>query len=58
MSTSIILLHQNFNANYVDMMVFEPSVLSPHAAVWGIDDMVPFVIQERYKKKNFMQIME
>ena len=29
MSTSIILLDQNFNANDVDMMVFEPCVLSP-----------------------------
>ena len=27
MSTSIIILDQNFNANYVDIMVFEPSVL-------------------------------
>ena len=30
MSTSIIILDQNFNANYVDIMVFEPS-----ATVWG-----------------------
>ena len=29
MSTSIIILDQNFNANYVDIMVFEPSVLFP-----------------------------
>ena len=28
MSTSIIILDQNFNANSVDIMVFEPSVLS------------------------------
>ena len=35
MSTSIIRLDQNFNANYVDTMVFEPSVLFPPAAVWG-----------------------
>ena len=43
MSTSIILLDQNFNANDVDIMAFEPSVLFPLAAVWGggIDDMVP-----------------
>ena len=35
MSTSIFLLDQNFNANYVDIMVFEPSVLfPPPAAVW------------------------
>ena len=44
MSTSIILLDQNFNANYVDIMVFEPfcliSVLFPPAAIGGIDDMV------------------
>ena len=30
MSTSNILLDQNFNANDVDIMVFEPSVLFPH----------------------------
>ena len=45
MSTSIIILDQNFNANYVDIMVFEPSVLfPPPAAVWGgggIEHMVP-----------------
>ena len=29
MSTSIIILDQNFIANYVDIMVFEPSVLFP-----------------------------
>ena len=41
MSTSIILLDQNVNANYVDIMVFESSVLFTPAAVWGgIDDMV------------------
>ena len=41
MSTSIILLDQTFNAPDVDIMVFEPSVLFPPAAVWGgIDDMV------------------
>ena len=43
MSTSIILLDQNTNANNVDIMVFEPSLLFPPAAVWGgggIDDMV------------------
>ena len=35
MSTSIILLHQNFNANDVDIMVFDSCVLSPRAAAWG-----------------------
>ena len=42
MSTSIILLDQNSNANDVDIMVFEPRVLFAPAAVWGggIDDMV------------------
>ena len=30
MSTSIILLDQNFNAIDVDIMVFEPSVLYEH----------------------------
>ena len=29
MATSIIVLDQNFNANDVDIMVFEPSVLFP-----------------------------
>ena len=38
--SSIILLVQNFNANDVDIMVFEPFVLLLPAAVWGIDDMV------------------
>ena len=43
MLTSIILLDQNFSANDVDIMVFEPSVLFPPAAVWGeIDDMVHY----------------
>ena len=43
MSTSIMVLDQNSNANNVDIMVFEPSVLFPPAAVFfwgGIDDMV------------------
>ena len=41
LSTSIIILDQNFNANYVDIMVFEPSVLFPPAVVWGgIEHMV------------------
>ena len=35
MSKSIILLDQNFNANSVDIMVFEPSVLFPPAEVGG-----------------------
>ena len=39
MSTSIILLDQNSNANDVDAMAFEPCVLFTPAAVWGIDDM-------------------
>ena len=51
MSTSIILLDQSFNANDVDIMVFEPSVLFPLAAVWGeIDDMVPIPISFRHNK--------
>ena len=45
MSTSIILLDQNTNANNVDIMVFEPSLLFPPAAVFfflggGVDDTV------------------
>ena len=39
MSTSIILLDQNSNANDVDIMVFDPSVLLPRLG-GGIDDMV------------------
>ena len=38
-STSIILLDQKFNANDVDILVFEPSVLFPRQ-FGGIDDMV------------------
>ena len=47
MSTSIILLDQNFNANYVEIMVFEPSFLfPPHQPQFGggVDDMVPQVV--------------
>ena len=42
MSTSISLLDQNFNANDVDIMVFEPSVLFPLPQLFfgEIDDMV------------------
>ena len=35
MSTSINLLDQNFNANDVDIMVFEPSVLFPPPQLGG-----------------------
>ena len=48
MSTSIILLDQNFNAN--DIIVFEPSVLFPTTPSpapqfgGGIDDMVQKLI--------------
>ena len=67
MSTSIILLDQNFSANDVDIMVFEPSVLSP-AAVWGeIDDMVQLffslhtrlaeVLKREMKKIHFSTIV-
>ena len=41
MSTSITLLDQNFNANDVDIMVYETCVLFPLPQFWGeIDDMV------------------
>ena len=42
MSTSIILSDQNFSANDVDIMVFEPSVLFPWRSLGGggVDDMV------------------
>ena len=35
MSTSIILLDKNFNANDVDIMLFEPSVLFTPAVGGG-----------------------
>ena len=45
MSTTIITLDQNFNANYVDIMVFEPSVLfpppPPQFGGGAIEHMVP-----------------
>ena len=53
MSTSIVLLDQNFNAIDVDIMVFESSVLFSPAAVWGgggIDDMVRRFYLKRTKK--------
>ena len=41
MSTSNILSNQNFNANDVGIMVFEPPVLAPRRSLGGlIDDMV------------------
>ena len=41
MSTRNFLLYQNSNANNVDIMVYEPSLLFPPAAVWGgINDLV------------------
>ena len=40
MSTSFILLEQNFTANDVAIMVFEPSILSPRRSLGGIDDIV------------------
>ena len=45
MSISIMLLDQNSNANDVDIMVFETSVLFPPPVFWGggIYDMVPRV---------------
>ena len=38
MSTSIILLDQNFTANEVHMMIFEPSVLFPPRGRLGKGD--------------------
>ena len=35
MTTSITLLDQKFNANHVNIMVFEPCILFPPAAAWG-----------------------
>ena len=41
MSASTILLDQNLNANDVDIMVFEPSVLfTPPPLLSYLDDMV------------------
>ena len=42
MSTSFILLDQNFIASD-DIMVFEPSVLSPRRSLGGSDDIVLLV---------------
>ena len=55
MSTSIILLDQNFSANDVDIMVFEPSVLFPphRRSLGGIDDMVQILIHFTEKTKKF-----
>ena len=41
MSTSIISLDQNSNANGVDIIVFEPSLSFPPAAVWGGINDIP-----------------
>ena len=46
MSTSILLFDQNFNANDVDIMAFEPCVLFPTQGTrlgggGGIEHMVP-----------------
>ena len=46
MSTSIILLDQTFNANDVEIMVFEPSVLFPPRRTGEIDDMVPIISRQ------------
>ena len=54
MSTSIILLEQNVNANDVDIMVFESSVLFPQ--VWGgIDDMVPILLSKNIRSKTTLK---
>ena len=37
MSTSIVLLDQRLNANDVDIMVFEASLVSPRRSLGGID---------------------
>ena len=41
MSTSIISLDQNFNANDVDIMVFESCALFSPSSLGGIEHMVP-----------------
>ena len=40
MSTSIISLDQTFNANIVDIRVFEPCSLSPPRQLGGVRSMV------------------
>ena len=45
MSTSNILLDQNFNANGVDIMEFDPSVLFPPPQFGGGYMTVPYVYQ-------------
>ena len=55
MSTSITLFYQNFNANDVDIMVFEPCVIIPPATAWGgIEHMVLFFdsIYQLSKRSN------
>ena len=65
MSTSIVLLDQNFNANDVDIMVFETYPLFPPAA--GIDDMVrndcsnnaiPYIVVKKSRRgRNVKEIV-
>ena len=66
MSTSIILLDQNFNAKDVDIMVFKTSdLLYTPAAVWGgggaVDDMVQkcdCVGLSRYLAKHYDRYLD
>ena len=53
MSTSIILLDQNFNANYVDIIVFEPSVLL-NTRVDPLTTMLALLIRSYHGKMNTM----
>ena len=59
MSTSIILLDQTFNANYVDIMVFEPSIFFSPATVWGEIDYIVLMVGSTTAKqpKNILQVL-
>ena len=57
MSTSIIFLNQNFNANDVEIMVFEPSVLFLPPQFRGeINDMVHLFLKQRFSNWLFLRI--
>ena len=51
MSTSIILLDRNSNANDVDIMAFEPCVLVPPCGrLGGIEHMVPMLFTTTFTR--------
>ena len=58
MSTSLILLDQNFNANDVDIMVFEPCVLFPLGPLGGIRQMVQLGNMITHKTSSRLGFLE